>query len=428
MSLQSNNSDNSEFKNNISNSENISNTEQPETTDEITETEYSSDESEIKRKKRKKIEFSVSDDNANIPVAKYQKKKTKKTKKEKKKKSKVFVFFTALGTTIVAILLIIAIVLGVLLLNGKNSVLNANESGPSQEQLPASAKVEDDYIVYNGEKYKYNDKVTTILFAGIDKNTDEHLDGVLGTAGQADAIFVMALNTETGKYKLMAVSRDTMVDVNVCDSLGNFKGTEKMQICLAHAYGDGKETSNENLKRSVSRLFFGIPVNAYMTIDLDAIPVLNDAVGGVTVNVIEDLSDKDPELVKGKTVTLKGKQAETYVRTRDIYGDENQNNLRMERQKSYLNSFIKQTLALTKQDISTPINLYNSIADYTRTDIDASKISYLASVFLQNGFSSDEDFIKVPGETVLGEKYAEYYTDRDEFFKIILDTYYTKVE
>ena len=133
-------------------------------------------------------------------------------------------------------------------------------------------------------------------------------------------------------------------------------------------------------------------------------------------------------MVKGKTVTLKGEQAVTYVRYRDIYKDENQNNLRMERQKSYLNSFIHQTIDLTKKDISTPITLYNQIADYTKTDIDASKITYLASVFLQSGFSADEDLIKIPGETVLGEKYAEYYVDTNEFFKIVLDTYYTKVE
>lgn len=312
--------------------------------------------------------------------------------------------------------------------NGEKSLVGENKNTAAQIQVPANVEIDDDYIMYKGNKYKYNDKVTTILFAGIDKTADQHIEGVLGTAGQADALFALALNTETGKYKLMAISRDTMVDVNICDSNGNFKGTEKMQICLSHGYGDGNETSSENLKRSVSRLFFGIPVNSYMSIDLDAISILNDAVGGVTVNVVEDLTHKDPALVKGQTVTLKGQQAVTYVRYRDIYKDENQNNLRMERQKSYLNSFIHQAIDLTKKDVRTPLSLYDKIADYSRTDIDASKITYLASVFLQSGFSADEDLIKIPGKTVLGEKYAEYYVDTNEFFEIVLDTYYTKVE
>ncbi len=400
---------------------------EPDNTEPKTLSENSENEENVSNKhhhshKHRNYDFSVNTDD-DVPQAKY-----RKEKKKKKKKSKKFVFFVTLGTVVISLLLIVAITLIVLLLNGQKSLIGENKNTSAQIQTPANVEVDDDYIVYNGEKYKYNDKVTTILFAGIDKTSDQHIEGVLGTAGQADSLFTMALNTETGKYKLMAISRDTMVDVNICDSNGNFKGTEKMQICLSHGYGDGKDSSTENLKRSVSRLFFGIPVNSYMIIDLDAISILNDAVGGVTVNVVEDLSHKDSALVKGKTVTLKGEQAVTYVRYRDIYKDENQNNLRMERQKSYLNSFIHQTIDLTKRDVSTPITLYNQIADYTKTDIDASKITYLASVFLQSGFSADEDLIKIPGETVLGEKYAEYYVDTNEFFKIVLDTYYTKVE
>lgn len=375
---------------------------------------------------RKKYKFSVDKNDKDIPVAVYHDKKELKKTKEKKKKSKGFKIFVGIGTTLLSLLLVVCITLSVLLVVGKNSMIGDNVD--TQVTVPSNVTVEGEYVIYNGEKYLYNNKVTTILFAGIDKHTDEHINGVLGTAGQADSIFVMALNTETGKYKLMSISRDTMVDVNVCDAAGNFKGTEKMQICLAHAYGDGDKTSNENLKRSVSRLFFGIPVNSYMSIDLDAIPVLNDAVGGVNVTVIEDLSNYDPALTKGANVTLNGEQAETYVRSRDITGDANQNDLRMERQKSYINSFIQQTLSMTKQDIKTPVNLYNAIAPYTRTDIDASEVTYLASIFLKSGFSADENYIKVPGEAVAGEIYAEYYTDTDAFFEIILDTYYTKVE
>lgn len=396
---------------------------EPKTLPESKESEQNiSNEHHHHSKRHRNYDFSVNTDD-DVPQAKY-----RKEKKKKKKKSKKFIFFVTLGTVVISLLLIVALTLVFLLLNGQKSLVGENKNTSTQIKAPANVEVDDNYIIYNGEKYEYNDKVTTILFAGIDKTSDQHIEGVLGTAGQADALFTMALNTETGKYRLMAISRDTMVDVNICDSNGNFKGTEKMQICLSHGYGDGKDTSTENLKRSVSRLFFGIPVNSYMIIDLDAISILNDAVGGVTVNVVEDLSHKDSALVKGKTVTLKGEQAVTYVRYRDIYKDENQNNLRMERQKSYLNSFIRQTIELTKKDVSTPITLYNQIADYTKTDIDASKITYLASVFLQSGFSADEDLIKIPGETVLGEKYAEYYVDTNEFFKIVLDTYYTKVE
>ena len=375
---------------------------------------------------RKRYSFSVNEIADDIPTAVYQRRKKEKKTEKKKKRSTSFKVFVGIGTSIISILLVVCITLTVLLTTGKRNMLIDNTE--TKIEPPKNVTVEDDYIIYNGEKYQYNNKVTTILFAGIDTHTVDRIEGVLGTAGQADSIFIMALNTETGKYKLMSVSRDTMIDVDVCDANGNFVGTKKMQICLAHAYGDGDKTSNENLKTSISRLFFGIPVNSYISIDLDVIPVLNDSVGGVNVNVIEDLSSYDPALTKGANVTLIGNQAEIYVRSRDVEGDANQNDLRMERQISYVNSFIQQSIQMTKQNMKTPINLFNQITPYTRTDITTSEITYLSSIFLKSGFSVDENYIKVPGEAVAGEKYAEYYTDTDEFFKIILDTYYIKVK
>lgn len=350
-----------------------------------------------------------------------------------KPKNKINKVFIILLIVIISILLITATTLAILVYKGKKTAIAGNAVDPAiivpeGYEIDSDTQTSEFYIYHDGKKYKYNDKVTTILFAGIDKHTDEHKEGVFGTAGQADTIIVMALNTETGKYKLMAVSRDTVVDVNVFNRDGEYTGTEKKQLCLAYAYCDGKEESCENLKRSVSRVFFGIPVNSYAAVDLDVIPILNDQVGGVTVTVPEDLTSSDPAFKAGSTVTLNGKQAETFVRKRDIHGDENQNNLRMERQKIFLTSFIQQTLKLTKEDKTTPLKMYKSIYDYLVTDIDVSMITYYTSIFLKTGFSSEDNMMKVPGKTVGGEKYAEYYTDNEEFFKIILDTYYTEVK
>ena len=357
--------------------------------------------------------------------------------KPEKKNNKALKVFGVIAAVIISILVITAVTLIVLMFRGQNRALGDNKGVDNVISIPsdtgASLEKEDSgndtntYVYYDGKKYKYNDKVTTILFAGIDKHVDEQL-GTYGTAGQADSIIIAALDTETGKYKLLALSRDTMADVNVLKPDGSFKGTENQQICLAYAYGDGKEGSCENLKKSVSRVLFGIPINSYAAIDLDAIPILNDDVGGVNVNVIEDLSHKDPALVLGANVTLYGKQAETFVRSRDVNGDENQNNLRMDRQKEYLSSFIKTTLSQTRSDIKTPLRLYNDVSDYMVTDIDASMITYYTSIFLKSGFSADDNFMKIPGTTTASEKYAEYYVDNDALFKIILDTYYTEVK
>ncbi|MEE0060512.1 MAG: LCP family protein [Acutalibacteraceae bacterium] len=377
---------------------------------------------------KKRYSFSVQND-TNIPVAVYHKRKEHKQEEpqeSKKKLSKRFKIFIGFASSIIAFLLVIVITFSALLINGKSALIGQNNNVTISP--PAGAMVEGEYIVYNNHKYKYNNKVTSILLSGIDMHTEEHQEGVLGTAGQADTILVLALNTETGKYKVFSVSRDTMVDVNICDQEGNFTGYEEMQLCLAHAYGGGAELSNENLKRSVSRIFYGIPMNSYMSIDLDAIPVLNDAVGGVTVTVVEDLSHYNSKLTKGATVTLKGDLAEIYVRSRDIEGDANQNDLRMKRQESYLEAFIHQVIFQTKHNIRTPLNLYSEATPYARTDIDASRVTYLASILMETGFSTSTNYVKVPGEAVAGKEFAEYYVDTDRFFKMILDTYFIKVD
>ena len=352
--------------------------------------------------------------------------------KPKKKKNKALKVFTIIAIVIIVLLIAAAITLGILIARGRNAALNGNKDVqvdvPETFNVESTAEVNGSYVYHDGKKYQYNDKVTTVLFAGIDKRTYEHEEGVYGTGGKADCIFVMALDTESGNYKLMAVSRDSMVDVDITGSAGLYHGTDKMQICLAYAYGDGKEKSAESLKRAVSRLFFGIPVNSYVAFDLDVIPILNEQVGGVKVTVNEDLSKYDPALYEGAEVTLNDTQAEIFVRRRDIYADANQNNLRMERQKIFLTSFLKQTLKLTKEDFSVPLNMYNICSGNMQTDIDASMIAYYTSIFLKSGFDSDKNMLKVPGETTTDGTLAQYYVDTDKFFEIILDTYYTEVK
>ena len=201
-----------------------------------------------------------------------------------------------------------------------------------------------------------------------------------------------------------------------------------MQLCLAYAYGDGKESSCENTKKSVSRLLYGMPVDAYAAIDLPAISVLNDAIGGVEVDVLEDLSNLDPALTEGAHVLLQGSQAETYVRSRDAEGPDapvDSNNARMARQKQYLTNFISKTLSAAKKDITVPLTLYQAITSYMVTDIDASEVTYLASLVLQGGFG-DQDIINVPGEVQMGEEFAEYHVDEKGLYEIILDVFYTE--
>ena len=199
------------------------------------------------------------------------------------------------------------------------------------------------YVTYKGHRYVRNDSIISILCLGVDR--DEKMEAkaetlVAGEQGQADTIFVAALDSGTGELTLINISRDSMVDVDLYNTEGEYAGVEEMQICLAYGYGDGRAKSCENTARSVSRLLYGIPMDAYASLDIPAISVLNDAVGGVPVTVLEDLSSRDGALVKGAHLILNGEQARIYVRSRDHQSTE-ANNSRMQRQRQYLTSFLQ---------------------------------------------------------------------------------------
>lgn len=292
------------------------------------------------------------------------------------------------------------------------------------------AVVEEDgeYITYKGEKYIYNENITSVLCMGVDKREISDEDVTIGTAGQADMLMLAILDTESGKVKLWNISRDSMTDVDIYNVDGEYVRTEKLQACLAFAYGDGFHKSCENTVKSVSRLLYGMPIQSYAVLDLEAIRPLNDAIGGVEVTIHE--GDILPgHFIPGTTMLLKGKDVESYVRSRrtEVPGEPiDSNNNRMARQRQYMMNFIQKVLEKTKEDISTPLNLYSIVKknDHIITNLDTSKIAYLTTQIMKVDFS-EESFQTIPGEVVAGD-HAEYHVDDEVLYQMVLDTFYVK--
>ena len=284
-------------------------------------------------------------------------------------------------------------------------------------------------VTYQGEKYVYNEDLVSILFLGVDKEAFEE-GGTVGDgkAGQADALFLLVLDTKTGKSRLIAISRDTMTDVNVYSDLGNFIGTEKLQLCLAYTYGDGKEKSCENTVRAVSRLFYGMPVAAYAALDLDAIAVLTDAVGGVEVTVTKDLTIQDPSLKEGERKVLTGEQAQWYVRSRLVEEKEataDANSDRIERQKQYLAAFGGKAAEQFRKNPLFLLTLYQKIKDFSVTNLSAAEVTYLGTLLFRGGFQ-DTGILSIKGEASMGETYAEFHVDEQAMYEMVLEVFYRK--
>ncbi len=288
---------------------------------------------------------------------------------------------------------------------------------------PQGVEVQNDgeYIVYNGKTYELNTNVTSMLFMGIDKRALDQSE-VNGTGGQADVIVLIAVDTKTSEITMLNISRDTMTDVTLYSANGGYVGTETQQICLAYAYGDGMETSCENTVNSVKRLFYNIPIKSYLALDLDGIAAVNDSVGGVDVVSPETIGS----FTQGESYHLLGDMAEKFVRTRSHESAE-ANTLRMQRQQEYVNKFMNKVISQTKQDITTPISLFNASSPYTCTNLNPSKVCYLAqSAVMSNGMSVN--MLTVPGEAKMDGNYAQYYVDETQFYEMFLSVYYSEVK
>ncbi|MGN0522086.1 MAG: LCP family protein [Eubacterium sp.] len=296
--------------------------------------------------------------------------------------------------------------------------------------VTADAEYEE-IIEYNGHRYKYNDDIISIAFIGVDKRDLGLENGVVGTAGQADADIILTVNTSTGRAKALAVPRDTMVDVDLYSENNIFLRTENMQLCLSYAYGNGKDTSATNVTTSLSRILYNVPINKYFALDLNGIAPINDAIGGVTLTSLYDFSNVD--IKKGQTVHLEGDLTEAYVRTRELDNVEASLN-RTARQVQYIKAFAAQLLPAVTSDFSVISKLYNTAADYSTTNISLSNATYLASLMLSKGITDFEtqtlegEMKQSTNEQYQDFVYAEFYPDQDKLLETVLDIFYEKVD
>ncbi len=287
-------------------------------------------------------------------------------------------------------------------------------------------KWQEGWVKYQDAVYAYNEEILTFLIMGIDKLEDvKEAEG--GTdGGQADALFLVVLNPKDKSIRVVAINRNTMTDVDIYDNNGEYESTVKAQIAIQHGFGDGMERSCEYQEKAVGNLFYQLPIHGYAAVNMSAISTINDVVGGVDVTIPEDLAGFNEEFVEGRTLHLMGENAFWYVKYRDTdtFGSAD---MRLDRQKQYLTGFIDVAKQAVHKEPSVAIDLYQAVKPQMITDVSLDEVAYLAPILA--GYSYDaEGFYTLPGETVMGEQYEEFYPDEDAMFEMILEVFYEKVQ
>lgn len=312
-----------------------------------------------------------------------------------------------------------------------NLELEEEEAGtvqPEEGYEPQTDAVwQEGWIRYQGKVYEYNEDIVTFLVMGIDKMEEvtESKDDVSG--GQSDALFLVIVNPDDQSIRILAVNRDTMTDVVLYDAeKGEASPVVTAQIAAQHGFGDGKEQSCELTREAVSRLFYDLPISGYVSVNMAAIPELNDAMGGVDVTCLEDLSKIIKGAKEGAALHLEGMDAFWYVKYRDITVFESARG-RLARQKQYLTAFVNKAIAATKEDITLPLNLYGKLKQYMVTDVAVDEMAYLASELVHYSFDQGAIYT-LEGDTEMGEKHEEFYPDQNAMRDLMLQLFYREVE
>lgn len=322
----------------------------------------------------------------------------------KHKRLKVFIFSCVL----------LALLLGILY--GGLQIL---ESTVLHQGTVTAEPMQTKTITRDGVDYFPRQDVTVVMVLGIDQYGPREASNYHRNKGAADSIMLLVFDETNKSCTVVYVNRDTMVDMNVLGLKGEYAGTVNAQLALAHTYGNGLEQSSENVKSTLMNFMHGLTIDYYVSMNMDAIPILNDAVGGVTVTVVDDFSMVNPSITMGE-LTLKGDQVIDYVRTRKDVGDQ-KNVTRMERQKDYVDNFLKALYAAENKNAGFFLNIYEQLAPYIVTDCSAETLSSMLDRYVD--FTIDK-VVSPEGENIVVDGYYQFHVDEEKLDEMIVDVFY----
>ena len=273
-------------------------------------------------------------------------------------------------------------------------------------------------IERNGIEYFPRQDITVMLLMGIDEFGPVQASDTYKNTGEADMVAVVIFDETNKQIDLLCLNRDTMLEMPALGVGGKNAGTFYGQLALSHTYGTGLEDSCENTKKAVSDFLYGIDISHYVAMNMDAIAMLNDAVGGVQVNVVDDFSQVDASIQKGE-MTLKGQQAINYVQVRKDVGDQ-KNISRMNRQQEYMEGFLKAFRQANTEE-SFVIDTYDAVSEYMVTDFTTKS---MATTLNQYSEYTLDEVITPEGENKLQDQYYAFYADEQKLDELILRLFY----
>lgn len=275
----------------------------------------------------------------------------------------------------------------------------------------------------DGKRYVYNDHLSSYLFLGIDDREMQETETGHSDAGQSDALYLAVWDRKEHTVTRINIPRDTMTEIEAFSYSGKSLGLTVDHISLAYGFGDGKHKSCQLSREAVSRLLGDIPIQGYCAVGLDALGVLSEAVGDVTVTVPDDsLETANPSCKAGTELVLDGTNTEQFVRYRNTQTSQSAIS-RLRRQEIYLNACGAKIKEEASRDAGFLADLYGTLEPYLVTNMGNDEFVKLA----EQAFAGTMREWTIPGEGTQGKSYDEYHVEEKVLEGKVLETFYQEV-
>lgn len=238
--------------------------------------------------------------------------------------------------------------------------------------------------------------VYNILVVGVDK-----------VALNTDTIFVVSMDTVNDKVSLMSIPRDTMSNV------------ERKVKKINAAYGVGGKPNITQLKKEIKGLI-GLDVDNYVVVNLDAFVEIIDAIGGVTLDVQQNMNYEDPyqnlsiHINKG-VQTLNGKDAIGFVRYRKGYVEGDLG--RVKAQQQFMEALAKQLIQ--PSTLGKLPKLAGIVSENMKTDLTVGEMIWFGKQGLEVNIEENMKMFILPGEAEMVQGLSYYLVNETETLAIV---------
>ena len=230
---------------------------------------------------------------------------------------------------------------------------------------------------------EYAGKEFNLLVVGIDRSTEtgQETDSQVDD-GMTDMILYLHFNNETGQVKMLQIPRNIFVTTDA-----SFSGNYQINA-IAKTQGSNGGNNISALADEIYNIF-GLHVDGYLSVRLEALTQIIDTFGGIKVYVPQDMDYGGSHLSQGYQ-TMDGAAAEFFLRTRHIYADSDLGRLRM--QRYFYAALFARMRSMTVWDIA---KLLPVITSQMETDLSSTELVSVAVSMLKIS-SSNIMFCQAP--------------------------------